>query len=102
MSKRLKDIDQNFILNKNFNLKHCTKANNDYSIYDYLANTKNYYTHLDKGKYIIKDKYIPRYFRKLEKLFISKLLNLIIKDKKFVYEKIQKDIYLRLYDDRDL
>lgn len=102
LSKRLKDIDQNFILNKNFNPKHCTKTNNDYSIYDYLANTRNYYTHLDKGEYIIKDKYIPGYCRKLEKLFISKLLNLIIKDKKYVDEKIQKDIYLRLYDDRDL
>lgn len=102
MSKRLKDIDQNFILNKNFNPKHCTKTNNDYSIYDYLANTRNYYIHLDKGEYIIKDKYIPGYCRKLEKLFISKLLNLIIKDKKYVDEKIQKDIYLRLYDDRDL
>lgn len=102
LSKRLKDIDQNSILNKNFNLKHCTKTKSNYNIYDYLANTRNYYTHLDKGEYIIKDKYIPGYCRKLEKLSVNKLLNLIIIDKKYIDEKIQLDIYLRLYDDRDL
>lgn len=102
LSKRLKDIDQNFILNKKFDIKHCTKINKKYSIYDYLANTRNYYTHLDKGEYIIKDEYIPGYCRKLEKLFVSKLLNLIIIDKKYLNERICIDGYLRLYDDRDL
>lgn len=75
--------------------------NKKYSIYDYLANTRNYYIHLDKGEYIIKDEYIPGYCRKLEKLFVSKLLNLIIIDKKYLNERICIDRYLRLYDDRD-
>ncbi len=103
LSKRIKDIDQNSILNKNFNKeKHCTKIKSGCNIYDYLANTRNYYTHLDKDDYIIKDEYIPGYCRKLEKLFVNKLLNFIITDKKYIDEIIQKDRYLSVYDDRDI
>ena len=102
LSKRLKDIDQNFILNKHFKLKHCTKINVNYSVYDYLANTRNYYTHLNNKKYIIKSEYIPGYCIKMEKLFVNKLLNSIITNKKYIDEKIQLDKYLGLYDDRDL
>lgn len=102
LSKRIKDIDQKLILKKNFNFKHCTRKNENYSIYDYLANTRNYYTHLDNGEYIIKDEYIPGYCRKLEKLFVNKLLNFIITDKKYIEERIRIDGYLRLYDDRDM
>ncbi len=102
LSKRIKDIDKNLILKETFNIKHCTRKNDNYSVYDYLANTRNYYTHLDNGEYIIKDEYIPCYCRKLEKLFVNKLLNMIIDDKKYLEERLNIDTYLTIYDYRDI
>ena len=101
LAKRFKDSDINSELKQLFDTKHITRKNKDLSIYNYLANTRNYYTHLDDDRYIIKDIYIPRYCRILEKLLIGEFLKLIIDDEKYLKETMKKDRYLTAYDYKD-
>lgn len=101
LAKRIKDIDKKNQLKLKFDEKHFTKIKDSYTVYDYMANTRNYYTHLDKSEYIIKDIYMPCYCRIMEKLFINELLNCIITDKKYIDERLIRDQYLTIYDNRD-
>ena len=102
LASRIKKIDKNSIMAKRFEYKQCKKENNNYNVYDYLANTRNYYTHLDTKDYILKEEYLPGYIRRLEKIFINNLLLLITDDEKYVKDILSKDEYLSIYDNRDI
>lgn len=101
LSTRIKELDCKQILKEKFKYEHCKAKNNEYSVYKYLANTRNYYTHLDNNKYIIKDQFIPNYCRKMERILINELLSVVINDQSYVEEKIKKDEYLTIYDYQD-
>ncbi len=102
LASRIKKIDKNSIIAKRFEYKQCKKENNNYNVYDYLANTRNYYTHLDTKDYILKEEYLPGYIRRLEKIFINNLLLLVTDDEKYVKDILSKDEYLSIYDNRDI
>lgn len=102
LASRIKKIDKNSIMTKRFEYKQCKKENNNCNVYDYLANTRNYYTHLDTKDYILKDEYLPGYIRRLEKIFINNLLLLVTDDEKYIKDILSKDEYLSIYDNRDI
>lgn len=102
LASRIKKIDKNNIMPKRFEYKQCKKEDSKSNVYDYLANTRNYYTHLNTKDYILKEEYLPGYVRRLEKIFISNLLFLVIDDEKYVEDVLNKDEYLSIYDNRDI
>ena len=102
LSSRIKALDKNNIITKRFNYKHCKKKDVNCNVYDYLSNTRNYYTHLDTNDCILRDEYLPGYIRRLEKIFINNLLLLIINDEDYVKKVLDKDEYLSIYDNRDI
>lgn len=102
LSSRIKTLDKNDIITKRFNYKHCKKKDVNCNVYDYLSNTRNYYTHLDTNDCILRDEYLPGYIRRLEKIFINNLLLLIINDEEYVKKVLDKDEYLSIYDNRDI
>ena len=101
LAKRIKDLDYNCELVKRFKTNHVTSIDYSKTVYNYIANTRNYFTHLDKKKFIIKDIYIPGYNRILEKIFVGEILKLIISDNEYINKCLQRDPYLTLYDDID-
>ena len=98
LASRIKKIDKNSIMAKRFEYKQGKKENNEDNVYDYLANIRNYYTHLDTKEYILKEEYLPGYIRRLEKIFINNLLLLVTDDEKYVKDILSKDEYLSIYD----
>ena len=99
LSKRIKDLDSDRGLIHHFENRHITKYKDTLTIYDYIANTRNYYTHLDNCKFILKNKYIPEYCRIMEKILIKEMLKFIIDDANYIDEKLKKDNYLTVYDE---
>lgn len=102
LSSRINLLDKDNAITKRFNYKQCKKENANYNVYDYLASTRNYYTHLDTKDYILKSEYLPGYIRRLEKIFISNLLLLIIDDEEYIKNLLSSDRYLSIYDNRDI
>lgn len=102
LSSRINLLDKDNAITKRFNYKQCKKENANYNVYDYLASTRNYYTHLDTKDYILKSEYLPGYIRRLEKIFISNLLLLIIDDEEHIKNLLSSDRYLSIYDNRDI
>lgn len=102
LSDRIKKIDKRRELVKHFKDYHTNSFNEGNQIYDYIANTRHYYTHLGDSKFIVKVDYLPGYCRILEKMFVKEILMLIINDEKFVDVTLNKDRYLTIYDNRDI
>lgn len=101
LSKRINDLDVNDELISIFRENDVTSLHKSSTVYDYIAYTRNYYTHLDKDKPIIKNIYFPKYNRILEKLFIKELLKIIIVDMDYINNVIKNDNYLTIYDNRE-
>lgn len=101
LSKRISDLDNDNELLNIFRKYHVTSLYKSSTVYDYIAYTRNYYTHLDKDKPIIKDIYFPKYNRVLEKILIREFLKIFITDSKYVNGIIKNDNYLTIYDNRE-
>lgn len=98
LSTRIRDFDDKKELSNIFDTKQCIKIKPNHNVYDYIANTRNFYTHLYTKNYILKDKYIPIYTRALEKIFIRHLLKLIIENNDDIENSISNDNYLNVYN----
>ena len=101
LAQRIRKLDEYSILEKHFNEKHVrnkAKAKNKLTVYDYMANTRNYYTHLDKSKNIIGVNFLNAYNRIMEMIIIKEFLALIGFSKQEIDEIILEDQYLNLYN----
>lgn len=102
LSNRLNELDSSKILNKHFKASHIDNLKNkNLSIYDCLANTRNYYTHLGSNDNTVKIRFLSGYCRLLDKILIKEFLTLICNDIKQVSKIIDKDQYLNLYNNRE-
>ncbi len=102
LSDRLKEFDVDDNIKNHFREKHIINSDSKKTnVYEVLANTRNYYTHLDKNTNIMDEKYLVGYNRILEKNFIQHILKLIIEDDLLANKIVNKDNYLTIYDNRE-
>lgn len=101
LAQRIKKLDEDLTLEKYFydrHIKNKTRVKNKLTVYDYIANTRNYYTHLDKNQNIIGENYLNAYNRIMEMIIIKEMLKTIGLARDEVNKIILKDQYLKLYN----
>lgn len=102
LAQRIKKLDEYLVLEKYFDeghVKNKTKVKNKLTVYGCIANTRNYYTHLDKNKNIIDEKHMSAYNRIMEMIIIKEMLKIIGFSKNEVDKIILKNQYLNLYNE---
>lgn len=102
LADRIKSFDNDKELEKHFKPCHVKRMQENLTVYNYIGNTRNYYTHLDKSKPIILDEYLSEYIRVLEKILIKEFFKIILDDNDFLQKCLKKDEYLNCYDYDDI
>lgn len=99
---KLKEMDEYQELERILNNKDIINVDNkkceNMNVYNYIANTRNYYTHLSSNNSnIISDNVLSKYIRSLEKIIVHNLMKEIQLDENIISNLLQTDMYLNAW-----